>query len=196
MKTLPNTLTVLRILLVLPIGWTLFTGYYGACLVLLIVAGVSDALDGYFARRFDSISRFGELVDPIADKLLAMVVVGSMLLTELLPIWVAVVVIGREVVILSGALAFRSIVRRLDIEPLLISRVNTSILIVVLCAILAANTTVEPLASLTEMFVDFIGIYVMVGFTVVSGVAYVYSWSMRLKNHLAMSGNRVESQNP
>lgn len=193
MRFLPNILTVIRILLVVPIAWTLWSGAYGTSLILLIIAGVSDGLDGYFARRFNSISRFGELVDPIADKLLAMVVVGAMLLTALLPIWAAIVVIGREIVILGGALAFRSVVRRLDIEPLLISRINTSVLIVVLCAIIASHTEVEPLAMYTGQFVDAIGLYTMVLFAVVSGLAYVYSWSMRLKNHLAMSENRVES---
>ena len=193
MRFLPNTLTVIRILLVLPIAWTLWTGAYGTSLILLIIAGVSDALDGFFARRFDSISRFGELVDPIADKLLAMVVVGVMLINGLLPVWAAVVVIGREVVILGGALAFRSVVHRLDIEPLLISRINTSVLIVVLCAILAAHTEVEPLARYMDQFVELVGLYVMVLFAIVSGAAYVYTWSMRLKTHLGMPENSVES---
>ena len=89
MSLLPNTLTVIRILLVLPIGWTLWTGHFEACLLLLVIAGVSDLLDGFVARQFNSISRFGELADPIADKLLALVVVGVMSITGLLPLWAA-----------------------------------------------------------------------------------------------------------
>ena len=182
--------------MVIPIGWTLWTGQFGTCLVLLIIAGVSDTLDGFLARRFNSTSRFGEVADPIADKLLALVVVSVMFLTGLLPLWASSIIIGREVVILGGAIAFRSIVRRLDIEPLMISRVNTSVLIVVLCAIIAAQTDVPQLASLTARFVDPVGIYLMVLFTVVSGIAYVYAWSVRLKEHLELPEKQAKSTNP
>ena len=196
MSFLPNLLTVARLLLVVPIGWTLWTGEYKTSLILLIVAGLSDALDGYLARRFNWTSRFGELADPIADKLLAFTVVVLLLSTNLLPMWVAAIVIGREVVILSGATAFRSIVRRLDIEPLLISRINTVVQIVVLAAIIAAQTDVPQLATLTVRFVDPVGMYLMVSFTLVSGIAYVYAWTNRLRAYLALSENRVESSNP
>lgn len=182
--------------MVIPIGWTLWTGQFGTCLVLLIVAGVSDMLDGFIARRFNSTSRFGEVADPIADKLLALVVVSVMLLTGLLPLWASAIIIGREVVILGGAIAFRSIVRRLDIEPLMISRINTSVLIVVLCAIIAAQTDVPQLSSLTARFVDPVGIYLMVLFTVVSGIAYVYAWSVRLKEHLELPEKQAKPTNP
>lgn len=195
-KLLPNALTVLRFLLLLPIGWSLWVGQYELGLVLLIVAGLSDALDGYLARQFNWISRFGELADPIADKLLAVVVVSLLLLTELLPIWVAAIVVGREVVIVGGALAFRSVVRRLDIAPLMISRINTIVQIAVLCLIIASETQVPSLADSAEHFVDFIGLYLMVFFTVVSGIAYVITWSSRLRTYLSTSPDRVESSNP
>ena len=196
MSLLPNTLTVVRLILVLPIGWTLWTGEHEVCLAMLIVAGLSDALDGFIARRFNSISRFGELADPTADKLLAFVVVLLMLITELLPLWVVAAVIGREIVIISGALVFRSVVRRLDIEPLLISRINTVVQIVVLAMVVASQTEIPQLASWTFRFVESIGIYLMVLFTVVSGIAYVYTWSNRLRAYLAMAEHRVESSNP
>ena len=195
-KLLPNALTVLRFLLLLPIGWSLWLGHYELGLVLLIVAGLSDALDGYLARQFNWVSRFGELADPIADKLLAVVVVSLLLLTELLPIWVAAIVIGREVVIVGGALAFRSVVRRLDIAPLMISRINTIVQIVVLCLIIAAETEVSTLAEAAERFVNLIGLYLMVFFTVLSGIAYVITWSNRLRTYLSTSADRVESSNP
>lgn len=196
MSVLPNLLTVLRIVLLAPIGWTLYTGQYFPCLVMLIVAGVSDALDGFFARWLNSTSRFGELADPIADKLLAFVVVAIMLVTDLLPLWIGAIVIGREVVIVCGALVFRSIVQRLDIEPLFVSRINTVVQVFVLCAIIAAQTDVPQLSGWTAAFVDPIGMYLMALFAVVSGVAYIYSWSGRLRSFLAMSENRVESSNP
>ena len=195
MSLLPNTLTVIRIITVGPIGWTLWNGQYGICLVLLVIAGLSDLLDGFIARRFNSTSRFGEVADPIADKLLAMVVVSVMLLTELLPLWASAIIIGREVVILGGAIVFRSIVQRLDIEPLMISRINTVVLIVVLCAIIAARTDVPYLASLTAIFVDPFGVYLMVLFTVVSGIAYVYAWSVRLREHLDVPEKHAKSPN-
>ena len=196
MSFVPNALTVARFLLVLPIAWTLWTGEFEASLVLLIIAGLSDALDGHLARRFNWTSRFGELADPAADKVLAFTVVMLLLTTGLLPIWAGVIIIGREVVILSGAFAFRSIVRRLDIEPLLISRINTVVQVFVLAAIIASQTEVPYLATLTARFVDPFGLYLMLSFTVVSGVAYVYGWTSRLRTFLAMSENSAKSSNP
>lgn len=196
MKLLPNVVTILRFVLVGPIGWSLLVGEFEICLWLLVVAGLSDALDGFLARRFSWTSRFGELADPIADKLLAVVVVALMLLTDLLPWWVAAIVVGRELVIVSGALAFRSVVHKLDIEPLTISRINTIVQLTVLCFILAAETEIAGLAVFAEQFVEQIGLYLMVLFTVVSGVAYVYTWSSRLRSYLAESQNQVESSNP
>ena len=67
---LPNVITVLRILLVLPTGWLLLETRYGEALVLMAVAGASDALDGWMARRFGWMSQLGKILDPLADKLL------------------------------------------------------------------------------------------------------------------------------
>ena len=196
MNLLPNLVTVLRFLLIMPIGWCIWTGEYGVSLLLLVVAGLSDALDGYLARRFNWTSRFGELADPIADKLLAVVVVVMMLITELLPLWVVVIVVGRELVIVSGALAFRSVVHKLDIEPLTISRINTIVQVTVLAFVLAAETELPGIAEMAEQFVRSIGLYLMVIFTVVSGAAYVYTWSSRLRSYLADAQSQVESSNP
>lgn len=196
MSSLPNLLTGLRILLLVPIAWTMWSGHYLPCLIMLIVAGVSDALDGFLARRLDSISRFGELADPIADKLLAFVVVVMMLATGLLPLWLGVIVIAREVVIVSGALAFRSVVKRLDIEPLLISRINTVVQVFVLCTIIAAQTEIAYLAVITSGFVNLVGYYLMAIFAVASGVAYVYGWTVRLQSHLAQLDERTEAADP
>ena len=187
MRSIPNAITVLRLILIVPIGGFLWMGEYGISLICLICAGVSDALDGYLARKLDSISRFGELADPIADKLLVFVVVVVLLVKELLPFWVAIIVIGREIVIVTGAIAFRSIVHELEISPLLISRINTGVQVVVLVLILISHTESVFFGGMAELLVETVGLYLLAFFAVVSGLSYVVAWSGRLKTHLNSS---------
>ena len=74
-EQLPNAITVARVLLVLPTAWLLWNAQYPAALVLMTIAGASDAVDGWLARRWRAQSRFGEAFDPLADKLLVAVMV-------------------------------------------------------------------------------------------------------------------------
>ena len=187
MRSIPNIITILRLILIVPIGFFLWVGEYGISLICLICAGVSDALDGYLARKLNSISRFGELADPIADKLLVFVVVLLLLIKELLPLWVALIVMGREIVIVSGALAFRSIVHELEISPLLVSRVNTGVQVVVLVLILISNTDSVLFGGISELLVNEIGLYLLALFAVISGLAYVIAWSGRLRVFLTQT---------
>lgn len=193
MRAIPNGLTLLRFVLVVPIGWYLWHGEYGVSLLCMGVAGLSDLLDGYLARRFDSTSRFGELADPVADKVLALVVVLVLLEKDLLPLWIVAVLIGRDLIIVSGALAFRSIVQELEIAPLAISRVYTAVQIGVLLLIMMSQLESFPTAVLAGRFVDPVGLYLMVLFAIVSGGAYVYTWTGRLKSYLANPERQVRS---
>lgn len=192
MSWLPNAITTCRLVLVLPIGIFLWIGEYGLSFLCLVIAGLSDALDGYLARKLNSISRFGELADPIADKLVVFVVVLLLLFKELLPFWVAAIVVGREIVIVTGALAFRQIVHELEISPLYISRVNTFVQVVILMLILISQTEIGSYAKMIDTFINEIGLLLLVGFAIASGLAYVVIWSMRVRDYLSKSQDQVE----
>src|SRR3954464_5920216 len=107
LRQIPNVITVVRVLLVIPITWCLFEAQYLQALVLMAVAGASDAIDGWLARRFDWITRFGAALDPMADKILVGVLFVALTVQGKLPLWVAGIAIARDLVIVAGAVTYR-----------------------------------------------------------------------------------------
>jgi cardiolipin synthase len=125
LKYIPNIICIARIILVAPIVWSLFNGRYGLALGLILIAGLSDALDGYLARRFDWRTRLGGLLDPAADKLLMFAVFVTLTWIGLVPIWFTAIVIGRDVVIIGGAIVYQLTVAPIHGEPTGASKLNT-----------------------------------------------------------------------
>lgn len=171
---IPNLICVVRILLVAPIVLNLLTGDFLAALVLIIVAGFSDGLDGFLAKRFDWRTRLGGLLDPLADKLLIMSVFITLAYIGLTPAWLAAVVILRDVVIVSGAAAYAVLIGRVSPEPSHISKLNTACQLLYLFSVIAQPAFGWPLSNVILMT----GAGVL--FTsVVSGIDYVMRWSAK-----------------
>ena len=124
-KYIPNTICVVRIILVAPIVWALLEGRYGLALGLILVAGLSDALDGYLARRFDWRTRLGGLLDPAADKLLMFAAYVTLAVIGLVPIWFSAIVIGRDIIIITGTIVYQLYVAPVHGEPTGASKLNT-----------------------------------------------------------------------
>lgn len=103
MRALPNLLTIGRILLTPFIGWAIARHDWAGCFPLLLVAGISDALDGYLARRFGWGSPLGAKLDPLADKFLLTTVYLGLGFGALLPWWLVALVVGRDLLILAAA---------------------------------------------------------------------------------------------
>lgn len=122
---IPNLICVGRIILVGPIVWLLLEGDYGLALLLILVAGLSDALDGYLARRFDWRTRLGGLLDPAADKLLMFSVFVTVTWLGWVPIWFTAIVVGRDVIIILGTLVYQLLVAPVHGEPTQASKLNT-----------------------------------------------------------------------
>lgn len=180
-RQLPNLVTVARVALVVPTVWLLWHDHVVAALALIAIGGLSDAVDGELARRFDWRTRFGAIADPIADKLLVVAVFVVLAVQGHLPAWLLAVVIGRDLVIISGALAYRILFGELEMAPTPLSKVNTVLQIVVLALVLVHRTSFEPAAGLAGL-VDPVG-FVLVGATsVVSGLHYVLVWSRRARD--------------
>ena len=181
LRQVPNLVTILRIALVAPAAWFLWHDQVGYALGLIAVAGVSDAVDGELARRFNWRTRFGAIADPTADKLLVVVVFAVLAIQGHLPLWLLAVVVLRDVVIVSGALTYRRLFGHLDIEPTLLSKVNTGSQVVMLILLLMARTGVEPLATVCAFIVAPTGFVLVGAFSVISGTQYVVVWSRRAK---------------
>ncbi|MEO7556560.1 MAG: CDP-alcohol phosphatidyltransferase family protein [Acidimicrobiales bacterium] len=114
--TIPNLITVVRLALLPVFVWLLFNDHRVASAWLLGALGVTDFLDGYIARRFDQGSNLGKVLDPVADRLLFFVGVGAILIDGAMPLWFAVLLLIREVLIAAGTLALAAMgARRVDV---------------------------------------------------------------------------------
>lgn len=176
---LPNAISLLRIVLIGPILVLSLNGEYALALVLFFVAGFSDGIDGYLAKRFNWHTRFGALLDPVADKLL----VGGLFITlaslQLVPPWLAVVVIARDVIILGGAAAYNFLVKPLQGEPTSISKLNTVFELLFLLFVLSRAAFGWP----DKIAITVLGAAILIT-VVISGTDYVWSWSKRARAEL------------
>ena len=125
MRHLPNVISALRILLVLPIAMALAHRDLLLTLVLFALAALSDAADGFLARRFGWQSELGGILDPIADKLLLATVFVTLAYLKLVPLWLMLAVVARDVIIVAGAAAYRLFIGPVTAHPSVISKFNT-----------------------------------------------------------------------
>ena len=177
---IPNVLTSLRILLVIPVAYYLFESNYLYSLALFLFAGISDAVDGYLARRFLWTSNFGAWADPLADKLIVGVVFVVLAIQGLVPAWLVCVTIGRDLIILCGAGAYRKIFGKIDIAPTILSKVNTVVQILALLLVMVTLLDIPQLMKTDDML-DMV--FIVVGiFSILSGVDYVISWIRRARS--------------
>ena len=141
---LPNAISLLRIALVAPILMLILAGSFGYALALFWLAGFSDGLDGYLAKRFNWHTRLGALLDPVADKLLVAGTFITLAHTQHIPMWLAAIVILRDVVIVAGATAYNFLVRPVDGEPTRVSKLNTALQLLFLMFVLSRAGFAEP----------------------------------------------------
>lgn len=185
LRHLPNIISGLRILLVVPIIYCLLTDEFGIAAALFFLSGLSDAIDGYLARRFHWQSRLGGVLDPVADKLLLVscfIVLGAL---SILPWWLVIAVLLRDLIILIGATAFHVLVGRVEMEPLLISKLNTLLqLSLIFFALLAQAWDVIPAWFLATL------IYTALLTTIGSGLVYVVVWGKKAAKRMTRLQNQ------
>ena len=102
-KNLPNILTIIRFLLIPFIIFYIFTGNYILAFVFFTISGITDIADGFIARKFNFVSNFGKLMDPLADKLTQITTLGSLAITDIIPIWILIIVLLKEFIMICGA---------------------------------------------------------------------------------------------
>jgi len=180
---IPNAISLVRIALVLPILMLILQGQHAWALALFFFAGFSDGLDGYLAVRFNWQTRLGGLLDPVADKLLVAGLFITLAWVGLIPVWLATVVILRDVVIFGGAVAYNFLIEPVQGEPSRISKLNTALELMFLFFVLshAGFGWPDPIA------LTVLGASILVT-VVISGADYVWSWSRR-----ARSGGKHEN---
>ena len=174
-RDIPNIITAFRFLLVPPVVILMLQDRFAAALVVFGVAGFSDALDGFLAKRFDWTSRLGGLIDPLADKLL--LVVSSFLTLGWLgwiPVWLVVLVILRDLVIVAGAIFYHLRIEQLEAEPTMVSKLNTATQIFLVLAVMFS----QSVQALPFLWIDIL-LYGVLATTIWSGLDYVWIWGRR-----------------
>ena len=173
-RDIPNIITVFRFILVTPVVWAMLNDHFGLALLLFGVAGASDAIDGYLAKRNNWSSRMGAILDPLADKLLLVCTFITLGWLGWIPVWLVVLVILRDLVILAGALTYHFTIERVTMEPSMVSKLNTFTQIMLVLAVMFSRGIQELPATLIDVL-----LYGVLITTVWSGVGYVWTWSRR-----------------
>ncbi|HUL10747.1 MAG TPA: CDP-alcohol phosphatidyltransferase family protein [Methylococcaceae bacterium] len=170
-RHIPNIISVFRIILVYPVVHFLLARRFDWALALFVVAGVSDALDGFLAKHFNWQSRLGSYLDPLADKLLLVSCFLGAGWLGLIPIWLVVAVLLRDLVIVTGAIAYYFLLRPFEGRPHLTSKLNTFFQLVLIVAVLFH----QGVAALPASLLSFLIAVVLIT-TLISGAIYVYVW--------------------
>jgi cardiolipin synthase len=169
--TIPNLITVGRLILVPLVVVMILQGRWGAAFTLFLVAGVSDGIDGFIARRFDMRSEFGAYLDPIADKALLVSIYVTLALVGVLPAWLAVVVVSRDIMIVAAVLLSWVMARPVKMNPSLLSKVNTAAQIGFAAIVLFTSAFGVDLGGFDE-----VAMFAVAALTVASAAPYLAWW--------------------
>lgn len=174
LRFVPNSLTVLRLLLALPLGVFILREEFTAALWVGVLAGLSDALDGFAARRLGVLSRFGAALDPIADKILITVTFLCLAQVGLVPWYLALVVIARDLVIVAGAVLYYTLIGPFEFAATRLSKANMCVQIG-FCVLVLLMQVVEGIPAAVTL----IGTMLVLFIAAASGFDYVMSWSLK-----------------
>ena len=168
---IPNSLTLGRIVLVPLVVWLIISHEMLWAFVVFLLAGVSDALDGFLAKRFNWHTELGAYLDPIADKALLVSIYVTLGLAGHLPVWLVIAVVSRDILIIGAVMLSWMLSRPIAMQPLLVSKVNTFSQIILAGLVLAElglGLGLEP--------VIWVLIWITSSLTILSAAAYFWGW--------------------
>lgn len=173
---LPNLISLGRLLAAPLAVWLILDDRYGTAFWIFVAAGLSDAIDGFIAKRFGARTVIGAFLDPLADKALLISVYVSLGYREQMVLWLVILVVFRDVLIIGGALLYRLVTNSLTMQPMFISKINTTLQIALAALLLAklglgVDHDYGLIMALT---------YVVAASTLLSGTAYVAVWGWRV----------------
>lgn len=171
---IPNLVTLARICAVPVIIWLILDGLMEAAFWMALAAAISDAVDGIIAKRFNMQTRLGAYLDPIADKALLVSVYIALGHEGFLPTWLVILVVFRDALIVGGALLFHTLTQSLEMTPLMVSKVNTVLQLILGVTIVGSEAFGMDAAMVRDPLIYATGFT-----TVVSGATYVVGWTGR-----------------
>ncbi len=172
LKYLPNAITIARILAMIPLVWLMLEMQYEYAFYLAIAAGFSDMLDGFLAKTFGWEGWLGGVLDPLADKFMMLCCFLVFAVQGLIPNWLLILVLARDVVIVLGATFYHfTIVKVKMAKPSMLSKINTALQILLIVVVLSH----QSIYQFKPLIIEYL-IYLVTLFTVASGLHYVYYW--------------------
>jgi cardiolipin synthase len=178
--SIPNLITLGRILLVPIVVWAIASGTMWIAFVLFVVAGVSDAVDGFLAKRFGMTTELGAYLDPLADKALIVSIYISLGIDGAIPRWLVILVVSRDILIVGGIMLSWVMGSPLKIKPLLVSKLNTVAQIMFACVVLGLLGFDIQADTLTLVLMGLVA-----ALTLLSVAAYVAEWVRHMNSAAA-----------
>jgi cardiolipin synthase len=169
--SIPNLITLARILLVPVVVWAIAAGAMHLAFILFLVAAISDGVDGFLAKRFNMQTELGAYLDPLADKVMIVSIYVTLASTGVIPLWIVILVVSRDILIVGGILLSWLVGNPIAIKPHMVSKANTAAQIVYACLVLALfgfGFNAEPLLTLVMFLVAVL--------TLLSVAFYVADW--------------------
>lgn len=170
LKYIPNVITIARMMALLPLVWLMWHKEYKGALLVALLAGASDGLDGFLAKKYNWQGWLGGILDPLADKLMMLCCYSVFVLQDILPMWLFVLVVGRDVLIVAGATYYHFWIGKItQATPTLISKTNTVLQILLILVLLISLSGYINLTYLHQPLVTLVAV-----FTLLSGAHYVW----------------------
>jgi cardiolipin synthase len=169
--SIPNLITLGRILLVPIVVWAITAGEMRIAFALFVAAGVSDLVDGFLAKRFGMTTELGAYLDPLADKAMLVSIYITLGVAEAIPRWLVILVVSRDIMIVSAVILSWVVDKPVRLKPLLVSKLNTVAQILLAAAVLAA-LGFQLKADLVVLFLTVL----VAALTLLSIAFYVREW--------------------
>ena len=177
--SVPNLISLARLMAVPVMIYLILNGYYLAAFWLFVAAGVSDAVDGYIAKQMGQATVLGSYLDPLADKALLVGVYVTMGQADLLPSWLVILVVFRDIVIIGGVVLLHISTDGVRMKPLVVSKINTAAQIILVTVVL--SNLAFPQLEWSQFVL--VLIYLVTATTLASGGAYVVSWGRNVEKN-------------
>ncbi len=175
---IPNTITIVRIILVPIIVYLMIAGAFLPAFWLFILAGISDGIDGFVAKRFHMQTELGAYLDPVADKALLVSIFVTLGVGKQLPVALVLLVVSRDILIIGAVLLSWLLERRVEMAPLMVSKVNTTLQIMLAGAVLANHGFDLHMQMSISALIVAVSI-----FTIWSGASYMIGWVRHMANY-------------
>jgi cardiolipin synthase (CMP-forming) len=176
--SIPNLITLGRIILVPIVVWAITSGEMRAAFFLFVAAGISDAVDGFLAKRFNMASELGAVIDPLADKALIVSIYVALAIAGALPISLVILVVSRDIMIISGFMVSWVVGQPIPVRPHPVSKANTAAQIVLATLVLAEKAFAFDAAMAVHIL---IGLVVLL--TLVSMGLYLAEWLRHMNSY-------------